>query len=224
MAEDTQLTEESMRQALERLGSGRAGDEMPSGRPARVSATPAPVSRPSGGRTVSPPSLPTSPQRRRRFVGEGQVVVEHQALSRGARNGSASRPAPSRTPAASEEQGETERLRQALRREQRRSHDGEVEIANLQSRLRSLETGMGHLQMEVKELTEKLALREQEILVLKAQKTPIRRPVGRPPKAAHMFEGQEGAAQAEKAVEDSSLVFDEIVVEDEPQPVQWWRD
>lgn len=228
MAEDTQLTEDAMRMALERLSARNPDSEKNprSGRPAPAATlTGRPSASTSGGSSSSAP-------RRRRFVGEGSVMVEHQILSRGRG------PAQSRPAAPSDEQAETERLRQALRREQRRVHDGQLEIENLQARLHSLETGIGHLRIEVKELTDKIAEKDQEILHLKVSQEkaaqaqasampPVaKRPVGRPPKNPSPQRELASVAQEnslEKAAPKASV--SKTVVEEEAQePVQWWRD
>ncbi|MBS1101780.1 hypothetical protein JK202_01905 [Gluconobacter sp. Dm-62] len=182
MQDEHQVNEEDkLRQALARLGAG-ASSRAPKSRP--VTAT---------------------PERRRRFVRDGQVVVEHQG-SRGiaARNPS------------QEDQEEIERLRQSVKREQRRWEEAERSLMEIRSQLKAFETREAHAKIQITELNRELRENQDAIQTLKAslhqareqaaeaaRRTP--RPVGRPRK--------------EVAPEAVEMAGTEV---SEQEPVQWW--
>lgn len=189
MQDDQQVSEDKLREALARLGSG------------------------SSSRSQKPRPVTPTTERRRRFVRDGQVVVEHQA-SRGfnQRNNGPGQ----------EDQEEIERLRQSVKREQRRWEEAEKSLTEIRAQLKAFETREAHAKIQITELNRDLRDHQEQIQSLKAQlhqareqaaeaarRTP--RPVGRPRKVA---------------VEDDVMVADEPVLADvetnEPEPVQWW--
>lgn len=182
MQDEHQVNEEDkLRQALARLGAGAS-------------------SRPS-----KPRPLTTTPERRRRFVRDGQVVVEHQG----------SRGIVARNP-IQEDQEEIERLRQSVKREQRRWEEAERSLMEVRSQLKAFETREAHAKIQITELNRELRENQDAIQTLKAclhqarehaaeaaRRSP--RPVGRPRKEA-----------APAAAEMAEM---EVV---EQEPVQWW--
>ncbi|GBR69244.1 hypothetical protein [Gluconobacter kanchanaburiensis] len=181
MHDEHQVNEEDkLRQALARLGAG--------------STSRAPKSR---------PAAPTA-ERRRRFVRDGQVVVEHQ----GGRGIAARNP-------SQEDQEEIERLRQSVKREQRRWEEAERSLMEVRSQLKAFETREAHAKIQITELNRELRENQDAIQTLKACLHQAReqaaeaarrapRPVGRPRKEP---------------------VGDVEIAEKEPaeqEPVQWW--
>lgn len=182
MQDEHQVNEEDkLRQALARLGAG-ASSRTPKSRP-----------------------VPPTAERRRRFVRDGQVVVEHQG-GRGiaARN------------AGQDDQEELERLRQSVKREQRRWEEAERSLTDVRAQLKAFETREAHAKIQISELNRELRENQDTIQTLKAslhqareqaaeaaRRTP--RPVGRPRK--------EAAPQIVEMPEAEGA---------EQEPVQWW--
>ncbi|MBF0876411.1 hypothetical protein HKD21_06080 [Gluconobacter cerevisiae] len=182
MQDEHQANEEDkLRQALARLGAG-ASSRTPKSRP-----------------------VPPTAERRRRFVRDGQVVVEHQ----GGRGIAARNP-------IQDDQEEVERLRQSVKREQRRWEEAERSLAEIRTQLKAFETREAHAKIQISELNRELRENQDTIQTLKAslhqareqaaeaaRRTP--RPVGRPRK--------------EVAPETPEMVKTEM---SEQEPVQWW--
>lgn len=185
MQDEHQVNEEDkLRQALARLGAGAS----------------------SRSPNKSRPVTPTMTERRRRFVRDGQVVVEHQ----GGRGIAARNP-------SQEDQEEIERLRQSVKREQRRWEEAERSLTEVRSQLKAFETREAHAKIQISELNRELRENQDAIQTLKAclhqareqaaeaaRRTP--RPVGRPRK--------EAAPEAVEAAEAVDVA--------EQEPVQWW--
>ncbi|GBR01962.1 hypothetical protein JK203_10925 [Gluconobacter cerinus] len=191
MQDDQQVSEDKLREALARLGSGS--------------------SRPQKARPITPTT-----ERRRRFVRDGQVVVEHQA-SRGFAQRSN---APSQ-----DDQDEIERLRQSVKREQRRWEEAERYLAEARTQLKTYETREAHAKIQITELNRHLREHQDQIQSLKAQLHQSReqaaeaarrspRPVGRPRKEV---QDETVVKKVEKAAVEAPAVL-----LDEPEPVQWW--
>jgi len=150
-AEDSQdMSEDALRQALARLGGGAAPKQN--------------FNRPKPVQTHSEPRHDfRHDQRRRRFVQDGQVVVEHHAASRGGAVGA-------RTAGSSpEEHEEIDRLRQSVKREQRRCEDGERQLAEARVAIRGLETRAAHAALHVQELDAQIRQKDEEIAALAGQ-------------------------------------------------------
>lgn len=183
MQDEHQANEEDkLRQALARLGAGASSRTPNKSRP-----------------------VPPTAERRRRFVRDGQVVVEHQG-GRGiaARN------------VGQDDQEELERLRQSVKREQRRWEEAERSLGEIRSQLKAFETREAHAKIQISELNRELRENQDTIQTLKAslhqareqaaeaaRRTP--RPVGRPRK--------------EPAPQVVDVAEAEIA---EQEPVQWW--
>ncbi|WP_040508421.1 hypothetical protein [Gluconobacter morbifer] len=188
MQDEQQVTDEDkLRQALSRLGAGNA-------------------------RSAKPRSSTPTTERRRRFVRDGQVVVEHQG-GRGlvTRN------------AGQEDQEEIERLRQSVKREQRRWEEAERHLSDMRGQIRVFETREAHAKIRISELTKDLREHQDTIQTLKGELHRVRdqaqeasrrspRPVGRPRKEQPPVEAEEMP----------SAVQPEPRAANEPEPVQWW--
>ncbi|MBF0864388.1 MAG: hypothetical protein ABF932_08385 [Gluconobacter potus] len=182
MQDEHQVNEEDkLRQALARLGAG------------------------ASSRSSKPRPLTPTPERRRRFVRDGQVVVEHQG----------SRGIATRNP-SQEDQEEIERLRQSVKREQRRWEEAERSLIDIRAQLKAFETREAHAKIQITELNRELRENQDAIQTLKASLHQAReqaaeaarrapRPVGRPRKEA-----------TPAAVE---MAETEVA---EQEPVQWW--
>jgi len=182
MQDEHQVNEEDkLRQALARLGAG------------------------ASSRSSKPRPVTSTPERRRRFVRDGQVVVEHQ----GGRGITARNP-------SQEDQEEIERLRQSVKREQRRWEEAERSLTEVRSQLKAFETREAHAKIQISELNRELRENQDAIQTLKASLHQAReqaaeaarrapRPVGRPRKEP---------VQETVAADDVDMA--------EQEPVQWW--
>lgn len=198
MQDEHQVNEEDrLRQALARLGAGQSDRNK------------------NKQRTITTPRVaPVSAERRRRFVRDGQVVVEHQG----------GRGIGARTP-VQDDQDEIERLRQSVKREQRRWEEAEQSLGELRAQIKAFETREAHAKIQIGELNRELREQRDMIQTLKASVHQAReqaaeaarrspRPVGRPRK------------EVVPCVETSAIAVAEDMVADietgEPEPVQWW--
>lgn len=132
--QDNESDEEALRNAILRMGLGNK----------RSNATPS--------------FRPSSDNRRRRFVQDGEVLVEHHAPSR----------AQSRTPASSntEDQAELNRLQLQFNVEHRLREDTQRQLTEVQNQLRAMETRAAHAELHVKELQGTLRERDASIAEL----------------------------------------------------------
>ncbi|MXV35525.1 MULTISPECIES: hypothetical protein [unclassified Saccharibacter] len=201
MQEDPHLTEDSLRQALSRLGAGD-GDSPRHG-DSRVA---------SPGRPHEPTRGNTAFGRRRRFSGGNHVIVEHAAPGRKAQSRQFFRDNRQGNTATLDEQNDAEQLRRELRAEKRRCRDAEAEAEALKQRLQSFETRLAHYRLQVDEQKKALEGQQEETLRLKAElhharereKTVVRR-------------------QSQKRQKTQAAAKKMDVVE-EQEPVQWWKD
>lgn len=196
-ADDNQITEDALLQALAKIGSERK-------------AAPFKVHGKSEDLTSqhldSPSAIPSynsgGQNRRRRFVRDDCVVVEHHAQGRLQNRASVRSPGltshklvgsghssyeqrPGK-PVLSGEEGagsharvagrknpdeeqEVRSLRQNIRQEQRRIRDMEAETAELRSRLKNQETRLAHYRLQVEELGRQLGVQQAETLRLRAE-------------------------------------------------------
>ncbi len=191
---ESEISEDSLRLALERLGANN---------------------RKRPNHTMHP--KPSSEPRRRRFVQEGQVVVEHHQGSRATQRVSA---AP-----GDDHAEEMNRLRNLLRLEQRRAEDAQRELGDAQVQLRTLETHLVHEKLHVKELKSRCADVEQALLDSQVIVERLREQVAVPKAAAERV-----AASGEIVVRKTRgpgrppKVRPPIDPAGEPEPVQWWKD
>ncbi|WP_438382010.1 hypothetical protein ABHV46_14135 [Asaia sp. BMEF1] len=190
---DGELSEDSLRLALERLGT-KSNKRHTQG----------------GHHKVAPD------QRRRRFVQEGQVVVEHHQLSR------ASLRAPS---SQGEDHGEElSRLRNLLKLEQRRAEDAQRELGNVQVQLRTLETHLVHEKLHVTELKAKCAEVEQTLLEAQVELARLREETQKR-RVEPVASGEEAAEPVIKRGRGRPpRVKETAVVSRDPEPVRWWKD
>ncbi|WP_245824850.1 hypothetical protein [Neoasaia chiangmaiensis] len=178
---DQDLSEDALRQALARLGSTRKRA------------------------TNSPNPRPTLENRRRRFVQDGQVVVEHHASRHTVRGNGPS----------TEDQEEIERLKNLVKLEQRRCEDGQRQLHDVQVQLRSLETRVAHADLHVKELQDFVRDRDAKIAVLTAQIAARAKPANQdeePVERRSPGRPRIRPAPVEVAARDDG----------EPEPVKWW--
>ncbi|MCQ9154147.1 hypothetical protein [Acidomonas methanolica] len=174
------MNETAVLEALNRFGSGRK----------RVAAAPQPI-------------RAGSENRRRRFIQDGEVVVEHHAVSRGA----------PRQPAPAQDTSEIDRLKASLRREQRRSEDAERQLGDLQTQIRSQETRAVHAELHVKELQQTLRERDARIAEL----------IGQIHTQKISYEAALDAAKVRAPRSKPSPTTPREMTENgEPEPVKWW--
>lgn len=198
---DTEISEDSLRLALDRLGARTPRRSSPS----------------SHVKNSSEP-------RRRRFVQEGQVVVEHHQTSRTAQR-AASVP-------NDDQSDEINRVRNLLKLEQRRAEDAQRELADAQVQLRTLETHLVHEKLSAKELKTRCAELEQSLLEAQMQLSQLREAAIEPKAAAVQAGGDVTTTH-----EETPLVADRPrrpgrppkarraeEFAGEPEPVRWWRD
>lgn len=155
MQEDMQFTEQSLREALERLGSKSDKNSSRKLDHAREES----ASRPFyAGMSTSGNS-----GKKRRFVNDGGVVVEHRNdLGRRNRRVVTADKAGTERSESGEQQEEVIELRKNLVREQQRGVSAEAEIEELKEKIRSLETRLVHYQFQLEEREKKLNLLKEE--------------------------------------------------------------
>nr|WP_294917274.1 hypothetical protein [uncultured Neokomagataea sp.] len=207
MQDDQQVSEDKLREALARLGAG-------------------------SGKSSNKPSRPVqqTPERRRRFVRDGQVVVEHQSTGRPM----SGRMQAVRAAGGPEEHEEIERLRQSVKREQRRCEEVERHVGDLKGQLRTFETREAHTKLQIVDLTKALRDAQDHIQALKSDLHRAReeaaeasrrspRPVGRPRKHPLPASAVSRPA-AERTVDAGMDVAPSNAAYDTAEPVQWWKD
>ncbi|GBQ08132.1 hypothetical protein [Saccharibacter floricola] len=201
MQEDPHLTEDSLRQALSRLGA--SDGDSPRHDDSRMTSSARPHEPTRGNAAFG---------RRRRFSGGNHVIVEHAAQGRKAQSRQFFRDNRQGGTATLDEQNDAEQLRRELRAEKRRYHDAEAETEALKQRLQSFETRLAHYRLQVDEQKKALEAQQEETLRVKAElhhareheKTIVRR-------------------QNQKRKKIQTAVKEANVVE-EQEPIQWWKD
>ncbi|WP_068168794.1 hypothetical protein [Neokomagataea thailandica] len=204
MQDDQQVSEDKLREALARLGAG-------------------------SGKSANKPSRPVqqTPERRRRFVRDGQVVVEHQSTGRPM----SGRMQAVRAAGGPEEHEEIERLRQSVKREQRRCEEVERHVGDLKGQLRTFETREAHTKLQILDLSKSLRDAQDQIQSLKSELHRARedavaasrrspRPVGRPRK--YPLPEQVSVRLTEPAARAVEQVPSKA--QEAAEPVQWWKD
>nr|WP_255673881.1 hypothetical protein [Komagataeibacter sp. FNDCF1] len=200
-----EVNETAFRQALERLGKGK----------------PAPARSAGGGNAKSRPQRPArqveTVQRRRKFVQDGDVRVEHQSLSPG-------RTTPRAMHAQQEDRSETEQLRHKVQFEQKLREQSELRLAEAQAQIRSLTTRIGHADVIAAEHKNSLAAKEADMQALRAELYALRE------ENTHLRE-ELNRQKARQRTTDSRPVAtkaapppasDSVAEEAEPEPVKWW--
>lgn len=193
--QDTEISEDSLRLALERLGAKQ---------PRRSSS-------PTQSKTGSDP-------RRRRFVQEGQVVVEHHQTSRTSQRVAS---------VQNDDQGEEiARLRNLLKLEQRRAEDAQRYLNDAQVQLRTLETHLVHEKLHTKEIKTRCSEAEQALLEAQAQLIQLREAMAHRKSPAVRSVDESAEATIVKPRRPGRPPKPRPVVEtsEEPEPIQWWKD
>ncbi|WP_338422272.1 hypothetical protein [Acetobacter musti] len=192
--------EEAALRALNRMGSHKAGK--PASRPVQSGRS----SDDSSRLTLRSPQ-DTNQVRKRRFVRDGDIPVEHHSLSR-----SQARAAPAVSTEATAPQNN-----RALEAERRARADAERQIHDLEVAQRSLETRLGHAEMLLTELKQTLATRDME-LADRNHELAAERAAGRA--------AQQDIKSLRQQLKTTSPKEDraEASANDEPQPVKWWKD
>ncbi|WP_272915920.1 hypothetical protein [Aristophania vespae] len=161
MQEDLQVTEKSLREALERLGSKTKISSQNKVDNNGLEGT---------NKQYYPGNLSnTNPiTRRRRFVNDGGVVVERRNdLGRNNKKALTSyKNNPERSNAA-EEQEEVRQLKRSLQKEQLRSQAMDTNNSELKNKIKSQETHLFHYRTRVEELEKSLTLLKNENLKYK---------------------------------------------------------
>lgn len=195
---EKEVSEASLRKALERLGAGQQ------------------QGRRSSGAGSGMPHRSAPENRRRRFVQDGQVVVEHHQPSRHAMRTAAS--------VNTEDQQEITRLRQLLKIEQRRAEDGARDVHEAQAQIRSIETHLVHAKLHAQELEG--VVKEKDSIILDLN---VRLQMQAEQLQARAVQTQEDPIeevkiQVRKPRKKRVAAETTVEAEDEPQPVQWWKD
>ncbi|MBO1358679.1 hypothetical protein J2D73_02555 [Acetobacter sacchari] len=202
---DSSAEEAALRAALNRLGSQRA----PS--PPRTGNTPRPVND-APARLSLRPTMDQNQQRKRRFVRDGDVQVERQALTRPT----------GRTAHFSEtESVDLDRHKRLLDDERRLREQAERQLSELETSHRTMKTRLGHAEMLLNELKQSLATRNMELADRTAELSAERS--GRQAALAEIKDLRAQIAAAPKKRERVARQ-QELTLADEPEPVKWWKD
>ncbi len=204
---DEGLEEASMRNALERLGA--------SPHKGRATSTPSPR-----------PAVDATGNKRRRFVRDGEVPVEKHSLARITPRTVAAPRTPTTSRAvhfSEEENSEVSRLRRLVAEEKLRVEEMERQLGEVQAAQRALETQKGHADMMVRELKAKVAEQEAELAETGRQLRAAHRQVAERDEEITSLKRQVEAKPRGRPRRQYELAKEEVV-EDEPQPVKWWKD
>ena len=195
-----EVNESAFREALERMGKGQ----------------PTPPRGAGGGKPRQQrPARQVEPvQRRRKFVQDGDVRVEHQSLSTG-------RATPRAMHAQHEDRSETDQLRHKVQFEQKLREQSELRLSEAQAHIRSLTTRIGHADVIAAEHKEKLAAKEAEMQVLRAElyaaqeeSAHLREELNRQKSRPRAAESRPAPAKSPTAGTPKDAA--------EPEPVKWW--
>ncbi|GBR02191.1 hypothetical protein [Acetobacter oeni] len=197
--------EEAALRALNRMGSHKGSKPVSrpvqSGRPAEDTSSRLSLRSPQD----------TNQVRKRRFVRDGDIPVEHHNFSRSQ---------PRATPFAAAETALPQNNR-ALEAEKRARADAERHAHDLEVSQRSLETRLGHAEMLLTELKQTLATREMELADRTAELATER--ASRQALRQEMKSIRPSPKPA--SVKESRPETGHIVAgTGEPQPVKWWKD
>ncbi|GBR32463.1 hypothetical protein AA0488_2551 [Kozakia baliensis NRIC 0488] len=123
-----------------------------------------------------------------------------------------------------EDQQEITRLRQLLKIEQRRAEDGARDVQEAQAQIRSIETHLVHAKLHAQELEG--AVKEKDSIILDLN---VRLQMQAEQLQARAVQTQEDPIeqvkiQVRKPRKKRVAVETTVEAEDEPQPVQWWKD
>lgn len=194
------------REALDRLGK-----EPEKARPSSASPSPMPR-RPTQLKRQQ--RLPEVGARRRKFVQDGEVRVEHQNIS--------TRPTSTRTlHIQSDSNGEVEQLRNRLQIEQKLRETAERQRQETQGNLRGLETRIGHAEIMLGEAKNTIAQKNEEILGLKTELYAAQAQIERLKEENAAARKARLTAQPRRAPTPAPTE-DVETQEDEDEPVKWW--
>lgn len=200
-----EVNESAFREALERMGKNRPT-------PARGTGGGKPKQQQRPARQVE------TVQRRRKFVQDGDVRVEHHSLSTG-------RATPRAMHAQHEDRSEADQLRHKVQFEQKLREQSELRLSEAQAHIRSLTTRIGHADVIAAEHKEKLAAREAEMLALRAElyaareeSAQLREELNRHKARTRTTESRPAPANPSAASAPASAKPEEA----EPEPVKWW--
>ncbi|MCE2577185.1 hypothetical protein [Gluconacetobacter entanii] len=192
------------REALDRLGK-----EPEKARPSSASPMPR---RPTQLKRQQ--RLPEVGARRRKFVQDGEVRVEHQNIS--------TRPTSTRTlHIQSDSNGEVEQLRNRLQIEQKLRETAERQRQEIQGNLRGLETRIGHAEIMLGEAKNTIAQKNEEILGLKTELYAAQAQIERLKEENAAARKTRLTAQPRRAPTPAPAE-DVETQEDEDEPVKWW--
>ncbi|WP_242010043.1 hypothetical protein [Acetobacter conturbans] len=199
--------EQAALRALNRMGSHKA---KPSSSPSSSGERP----KANDQLRLSPrPAQDSSGQfRKRRFVRDGDIPVEHNPFSR----------APARATLSVSGDSDTKVANRALENEKRARAEAERLVHELEMSHRSLETRLGHAEVLVSELKQALATRDMELAERTVELENERAAV----KLAHAeikaFRQQtkSTSVKPKSGSNDAEIAVDE----DGQQPIKWWKD
>ncbi|GBQ89579.1 hypothetical protein AA13595_2678 [Gluconacetobacter johannae DSM 13595] len=194
-----EVSEQALRLALSRLGSKRSA--------------PSPSPSPTPAASARLPRAHDPAQRRRKFVQDGEVRVEHHAMSR---------PTPRTLHVPTDDGGEVERLRQQVRHEQKLREDAERASHDAQASLRSLETRIGHADIILTEAKSQIEARDDEIQDLKADLLTARAETTRLEAELAQLRSRTTTPAAAPIRRPRRPIARIEEPEDEPEPVKWW--
>ena len=195
-----EVNETAFRQALERLGKGK---------PRGPAAPKAPQAKARPVRQADPT------QRRRKFVQDGDVRVEHHSLTTG-------RASPRVLHAQPEDRGEAEQLRHKIQFEQKLREEAELRLSEAQAQIRSLTTRIGHADVIAAENKTKLAARDAEILSLRAEIYAAREEADRLREDAGRHKARNRVVESRVVLARPPQAGNDEADPNEPEPVKWW--
>lgn len=153
----------------------------------------------------------TGTARKRRFVRDGDVPVEHHQLAR-----------TSARPVAASTGADEVRLNKALENERRARGDAERQIHDLEVAQRSLTTRLGHAEVLMAELKQTLAVRDQELADRTAELVRERATVQQ---AAEEIRALRKQIRKSSARNESAGIHDDVPTDENgQQPIKWWKD
>ncbi|KAB8124766.1 hypothetical protein D3W54_11885 [Komagataeibacter medellinensis] len=198
-----EVNESAFREALERMGKNR----------------PAPARGTGGGKPKQQQQRPArqveTVQRRRKFVQDGDVRVEHHSLSTG-------RATPRAMHAQQEDRSETDQLRHKVQFEQKLREQSELRLSEAQAHIRSLTTRIGHADVIAAEHKDKLAAKEAEMLALRAELYAAREETAQLREELNRHKTRTRSTAENRPAPASQPAAAASPAEAEPEPVKWW--
>lgn len=213
MPEDMQFTEQSLREALERLGS-RTHKE-PSHEPVSVVGETVNQRPYYAGNTI----MNGNTAKRRRFVNDGSVLVEHRKdLGRSGRKGAAKIMA--ERPAHEDRREEILQLQHCLSQERERVLILETGAEDLRRKIRSLETRLAHYQIQLEEREKSFKLLKEENSRLKLRKAYETMK----PSVSDGFADESLGKTVRRGRKPKIMAAFPAQSDGEQEPVKWWSE